>query len=168
MKKQAIQILLADDDTDDRLLFKEALEELTIATHLTVVKDGEQLLELLTKKGNKLPDVLFLDLNMPRKNGFIALGEIKRNSQLDQLPVIIFSTAFEPSKVKQVFNDAAHYYVRKPAGFSQLKKIIHQALTLITQDNSMPGKENFVLTGDLKSIPNENIPIQNKTRGKHK
>lgn len=64
---QKINILLADDDKADCLLFKEALEELPVSASLTMVHDGEQLVEELTKEGNKLPDVLFLDLNMPRK-----------------------------------------------------------------------------------------------------
>jgi CheY-like chemotaxis protein len=145
-----LNIFLADDDTVDCLLFKEALEELPLSAKLTTFENGEKLMERLTKKDNKLPDVLFLDLNMPRKNGFVTLGEIKRNNQLDSLPVIIFSTAFEQKKVNQVFRDAAHYYIRKPTDFSELKKIINKVLTLITQGNNpLPLKENFVITGDL-------------------
>ena len=90
-------------------------------------------MELLTKKGNKLPDILFLDLNMPRKNGFTALGEIKRNAELQQLPVFVYSTANERDKVKMVFRDAAHYYIQKPAEFSEIKKVIYLALTLIVE-----------------------------------
>ena len=88
-----INILLADDDTADCVLFKDALEELPVSGNLTIVNNGEQLKEELTKKRNKLPDVLFLDLNMPRKSGFASLGEIKRSTELQNLPVIIFSTA---------------------------------------------------------------------------
>jgi CheY-like chemotaxis protein len=151
-----LSIFLADDDKADCLLFKEALEKLPVSAKLTTFENGEQLMERLTKKQNKLPDVLFLDLNMPRKNGFISLGEIKRNNKLDSLPVIIFSTALEQDKVKQVFRDAAHYYIRKPTEFSELKKIIYEALTLITQGNNpLPAKEKFILTGDLKSVTNE-------------
>ncbi|MBK5284951.1 MAG: response regulator [Bacteroidia bacterium] len=154
MKSKPLNILLADDDKDDCLLFKEALKELPVSARLTTVHDGEQLLKRLTKKGNKLPDVIFLDLNMPRKNGFATLAKIKLNKKTEWLPVIIFSTSFEPHMVTQVFNDAAHYYIRKPAEFSQLKNVIQKALTLIAQkDISMPLKENFLLTGDLKTIP---------------
>jgi CheY-like chemotaxis protein len=78
-------------------------------------------MEWLTRKKNKLPDVLFLDLNMPRKNGFATLGEIKRNSKLQDLPVIIFSTATNKEMIKQVFKDAAHYYIQKPVHFGNLK-----------------------------------------------
>ncbi|HET6557941.1 MAG TPA: hypothetical protein VFG54_11545, partial [Prolixibacteraceae bacterium] len=68
MISQNFHVLLADDDKADCLHFKEALEELPVSARLTIVHNGEQLIEQLTKKGNKLPDVLFLDLNMPRKN----------------------------------------------------------------------------------------------------
>ena len=163
----ALNIFLADDDKADCLLFKEALEELPVAAKLTTFENGEQLMDWLTKKQNKLPDVLFLDLNMPRKNGFVSLGEIKRNNQLDSLPVIIFSTALEQDKVKQVFRDAAHYYIRKPTEFSKLKKVIYEALTLTTQKNNpFPVKEKFILTGDLKSIPSEIKSPKKKSPGK--
>jgi CheY-like chemotaxis protein len=149
-----INILLADDDKEDCLLFKKALEELPVTARLTIVNNGEQVMEELTKKGNKLPDVLFLDLNMPRKNGFVSLGEIKRSSALENLPVIIFSTASELETVKNVFRDAAHYYICKPADFSQWKKVIYEALTLITQENNpLPLEENFMITGASIVIP---------------
>lgn len=94
-------ILLADDDNDDCLLFKDALGDLPLATHLTIVRDGEQLMLLLNAK-EELPDVLFLDLNMPRRNGFDCLSEIKENEKLRSLPVIIFSTSFDPDIVNLV------------------------------------------------------------------
>lgn len=154
MISQHIKILLADDDNADCLLFKHALEELPVSTDLTIVHDGEQVIEELTRNGNKLPDVLFLDLNMPRKNGFASLGEIKRNTVLQELPVIIFSTTSELEAVKRVFRDAAHYYICKPDDFSQLKKVIYEALTLITQKNNpLPLKENFMITGASIIIP---------------
>lgn len=141
-----LHILLADDDKADRLLFKEALEELPVSARLTTVENGEQLMRQLTKKGTKFPDVLFLDLNMPRKNGFASLGEIKRNNKLEKLPVIIFSTALEQHKVRQVFKDAAHFYICKPSEFSELKKVIYKALTLIMKkDPLLPPKEKFLL-----------------------
>jgi len=154
MISQHINILLADDDKADCLLFKDALEELPVSAQLTTVHNGEQLMEELTKKGNTLPDVLFLDLNMPRKNGFASLGEIKRSSELQNLPVIIFSTSSEQESVKNVYRDAAHYYICKPVDFTQLKKVIYEGLTLITQKNhSLPLEEKFMITGDAVVIP---------------
>jgi CheY-like chemotaxis protein len=157
MISQNFHILLADDDEADCLLFKEALEELPVSAHLTIVHNGEQVIEELTKKGNKLPDVLFLDLNMPRKNGFAALGEIKRSRKLEDLPVIIFSTSSELGTIKNVYRDAAHYYICKPVDFQQLKRAIYEALTLISQeDNPLPLEENFIITGDSIIIPDSN------------
>jgi len=154
MISKKINILLADDDQGDCILFKDALEELPVSAHLTIVHNGEQVIEALTKKGSKLPDVLFLDLNMPRKSGFASLGEIKRNTQIQNLPVIIFSTSSDLESVKRVFRDAAHYYICKPVDFSQLKKVIYQALILITQEgNSLPLEDEFRITGDSVIIP---------------
>jgi CheY-like chemotaxis protein len=149
-----LNILLADDDQADCLLFKDALEELPVAASLSIVHNGEQVIEKLTKKRTKLPDVLFLDLNMPRKNGYATLGEIKRHKRLEKLPVIIFSTTCEQESIKRVFNDAAHYYICKPDDFLQLKKMIYEALMLITQKNiTIPLKESFMITGDSIPIP---------------
>jgi len=156
-----LNILLADDDQTDCLLFKEALEELPILSHLTTINNGEELMKHLRKRGNKLPDVLFLDINMPKKNGYASLAEIKSHARLEKIPVIIFSTASEQQmesiKINQVFKDAAHYYIRKPNTFSELKRVIHKVLTPILEKNiSLPYvKENFVITGDLKSISDE-------------
>lgn len=82
-----LSIILADDDIDDCLFFTEALEELKINIQLKIVHDGEELMRQLALKNNKY-DVLFLDLNMPRKNGFECLQEIKSNEKLISLPVI--------------------------------------------------------------------------------
>lgn len=156
---RTLNVYLADDDDADCLLFKEALAELPVKVNLTVLDDGQQLLDLLTKKGNQLPDVLFLDLNMPRKNGFASLGQIKRDEKLYDLPVIVFSTANDQEKVKDVFRDAAHYYIRKPAKFSELKEVIYKALELIAEGNiKLPKEENFMLTGEEKSTSDESTP----------
>jgi len=144
-----LKVLLAEDDNADCLLFEEVIAELPVTVNLFTVTNGEQLLDWLNKKGNKLPDVLFLDLNMPRKNGFAALGEIKRSSKLQDLPVIIFTTANDKERIKQVYRDAAHYYIRKPNNFPDLKKLIYKVLKLISDnDISLPDKNHFILNID--------------------
>jgi CheY-like chemotaxis protein len=153
MNLNKLNILLADDDTDDCIFFKEALEELLLSTHLTTVHDGEQLMQLLTNETNVLPHVLFLDLNMPRKNGFECLTEIKLSSKLKQLPVIVFSTSFEQEVVNQLYKNGAQYFIRKPSEFSQFKKIIQLSLALITTENIFQtARENFVITGETGLI----------------
>ncbi len=144
-----LNIILAEDDQDDRLLFEEVISELPVSVELTTFNNGEELMEWLNDDENHLPDALFLDLNMPRKNGFAALGEIKRNTKLQYLPVIIFSTTTNREMIKQVFKDAAHYYIRKPASFWELKELIYKSLKLIADnDLDLPGKESFLLTID--------------------
>src|ERR1035437_2560773 len=153
MHLKQLNILLADDDVDDCIFFKQAVDELLLPMNFTAVHDGEQLMKQLTNETNKLPHVLFLDLNMPRKNGFECLSEIKLNDKLKQLPVIMFSTSFEQGVVDQLYLNGARYFIRKPSAFTQFKKVIHQTLALIAQklpaDNvgniAQPTKENFVL-----------------------
>lgn len=140
-------ILLADDDKDDSFLFQDILDELPLATHLTTVYNGEQLMQLLNETKEKLPDVLFLDLNMPRKNGFDCLLEIKRSEKLKFLSVIIFSTSFEQEVVSLLYENGAHHYIRKPNSYRQLKRLIHQALILTeTTYIENPPHEKFVLS----------------------
>src|SRR5688572_24449291 len=92
---QPLNVLLVDDDVTDCLLFKEALGNLPITVNLTTVHDGDQLMNLLMTTHTRLPDVLFLDLHMPKKNGYAVLGLLKRELKLLQLPVIIFSAVSE-------------------------------------------------------------------------
>ena len=147
MNLKQLNILLADDDTDDCNFFKITLEKFLHPTRLTAVHDGEQLMELLTNETYELPDVIFLDINMPRKNGFECLSEIKLSKKLKQLPVIMFSTSLEQEVVNLLYRNGAQYFIRKPAEFSLFKKIIQQTITLIAQENiSQPTRENFVLT----------------------
>ncbi|TDB67463.1 response regulator [Arundinibacter roseus] len=129
-KFSALTILLAEDDPDDCLLFKDALDESPIKTELVTVANGEQLMKLLATS-NSLPDLLFMDLNMPRMNGFECLSEIRRNEQLNKLPIIIISTSSDKEKVAKLIHNGAQHYIRKSCDYNELKKFIHQALLLL-------------------------------------
>ncbi len=152
MTSHNINILLADDDKDDCMFFKEALEELQLQTKLTTVHDGEQLMQLLTDKSNDHFHVLFLDLNMPRKNGATCLQEIKSSKKLKSLPVIIFSTSYDEQIADLLYKNGAHYYICKPADFSEFQKVIQHAITLVSGKNSTePLKEKFLLNNLKKT-----------------
>ena len=141
-----LNILLADDDIDDCIFFKGVLEKIPLSTCLTAVHNGEELMQMLTKETYELPHVLFLDLNMPRKNGFECLSEIKLNEKLKLLPVVMFSTSHEQEVVSRLYLNGAQYFIRKPPVISQFEKIIEQTLTLIGQNNLFqPAREDFVL-----------------------
>ena len=146
MKTDSFNLLLADDDADDCIFFKEALEELPVSSTLKTVSDGDQLMDLLYTKPEPFPDILFLDLNMPRKTGVECLTEIKRNEKLRSLPVIIYSTSLDYEVVNLLFEKGAQHYIRKPGDFSKLKKVILEALTITSQNNPpKPDLENFVI-----------------------
>ena len=134
-----ISVLLADDDKDDRLLFGKALKALPFSSQLITVHDGEQLMNYLSENSDHLPDVLFLDINMPRKSGFECLSEIKENKKLKDLPVVMFSTFYprdmnyEQDMINTLLKIGAYEYIRKPDDFAQLKQVIHNALNLVIE-----------------------------------
>lgn len=140
------QVLLADDDSDDRFFFARTLSELPIPTQLTTVEDGEQLMNYLSVNHSTLPDILFLDLNMPKKNGVECLSEIKSTEQLKLLPVVIISTSVHEDAANLIYNGGAHYYVRK-TDIADLKKNLHHVLTLLAKNKFFrPARSKFILS----------------------
>ncbi len=151
MDTPLINILLADDDEDDCLFFKQALAELPVDSTLTTVHDGEELMQILAQKSAELPHVLFLDLNMPLKNGFECLLEIKHHEDLRQLPVVILSTYFGQDIADRLFKNGVQYCIQKPSEFDKLKQLIGQVLGLIANtDQARPTAEKFILNSTLK------------------
>lgn len=145
MTAKRLKILLADDDKDDRFFFDKAIKELDIPTELITVEDGEQLMSYLSENSENLPDVLFLDLNMPRKKGSECLSEINLNPKLKDLPVIIYSTSLHEDVADQLYRNGAFYYVQK-TDLSELEKILLQVLTRIAEKKfTRPPREGFIL-----------------------
>jgi CheY-like chemotaxis protein len=146
MENDALHILLADDDEDDRLFFKEALQEIKVKTKVTLVNDGMQLMNYLNQPGNRLPNVVFLDLNMPLKNGMDCLIEIRKNNKLKDLAVAIYSTSSSDEYIEEAFVRGANIYIKKPDDFAVLKVILEQVINLNWQyHTSGLKKENFLL-----------------------
>ena len=145
MNLKQLNVLLADDDLDDCRFFKEALEALPLTTKLTTVNDGEELMTYLLENTDHLPHVLFLDINMPRKNGFECLTEIKHHDKLKDLPVVMFSTSNAQDKINILFNTGADVYIRKPSNFAQLVQVIHHALPLAAENIFSNGKLKYIL-----------------------
>ena len=140
-----ISILLADDDIDDRQFFDRALKGLPIPTILTTVDNGEKLMTWLSENSTKLPDILFLDLNMPLKTGLECLSEIKKSEKLKQLPVIIYSTHNHEKDAGTLYQKGAHYYIRK-TDIMELSKALHRILSLMIKNKfARPAKDKFVL-----------------------
>jgi CheY-like chemotaxis protein len=112
-----------------------------------MVNNGERLMDYLSKNQEQLPDVLFLDLNMPRKSGFECLTEIVENIKLKDLPVVMFSTSYtldpnyEQSMIDVLYKLGAQDYIRKPGDFTKLKELIHQSLIKLIEKRTLKGKK---------------------------
>jgi len=145
MNRKKIQILLADDDMDDRRFFDDALKELPVLSQLTTVNDGEQLMQLLANETLDLPHVIFLDINMPRKTGAECLVEIKKQERLKHLPVIMFSTSNAADKINMLFKTGAIVYIHKPGDFSQLKQVIYHALPIATERTFSKNQLKYIM-----------------------
>jgi CheY-like chemotaxis protein len=146
MKKDPFHIILADDDATDRLLFKQAFEELKIETTVQMVNDGEQLMAHLAKKNTVLPQLLFLDLNMPLKDGLACLKEIRENEKLKNISIAIYSTSTSEKDKQKTFLLGANIYIQKPDNFNTLKQILEKVITTASIYQNPPfNKENFML-----------------------
>ncbi len=123
-------ILIADDDADDRMFLEQAMRQNCYNQCIQFVEDGEDLMEYLRRQGryNELnapwPNMLILDLNMPRKNGFQALSEIKNDPELRRLPVVVMSTSSADEDVIKTYNSGVNSFVTKPFNFNRLVEMV--------------------------------------------
>lgn len=146
MTNEPLRILLADDDEGDRLLFTVAFSEIKIKTNVFTVNSGIELMEWLKINSNPLPHILFLDLNMPPKNGLECLKEIRNNEKLKEIFVAIYSTSDSEKDMEETFQQGANIYITKPNDFNVLKQILYKAVstTLIYQGNTF-NRKNFLM-----------------------
>ncbi len=146
MENNPLHILLADDDESDRLLFKEAFKELKLKTVVQTVNDGKELMDYLKKKDARLPHIVFLDLNMPRKNGLECLIEIKNSEKLKDISIAIYSTSASEKDIEETFYNGANVYIKKPNNFNKLKEVLSKAVSATHLYREPPfNKENFLL-----------------------
>lgn len=147
MEIEKLQLLLVDDDADDRLFFIDALNEIKIRTHISWLSDGVYLMEHLNKPNVRLPDLLFLDLNMPRKGGIECLKEIRQDPRLKEISIVIYSTSSSEQDIEDTFVLGANVYLRKPNDFSELKRILEEVVSINWQyQTSGLNKDNFLLS----------------------
>jgi CheY-like chemotaxis protein len=145
MEADYIHIIIADDDEDDRLFFTDAFDELKINTKVQTCSDGVELMDYLNKEDSILPNVLFLDLNMPMKNGLECLHEIKANKRFDDIVIAIYSTSSSEEHIEETFICGANIYIKKPSDFNELKKTLSYVVTLNWQyHTSGLNKDNFL------------------------
>ena len=142
--KKTTHILFSDDDTDDALLFTQAADLLTSPILLSFAEDGEQLMRYLAKE--MLPDMIFLDLNMPVKNGFECLRDIRGDKKLDWLPVIVYTTSDSTKDIDTCFELRANRYVVKPTSFESIIKTLKKILLIDFRKEPFCSRENFLLS----------------------
>lgn len=139
-------VYLADDDADDRLLFEEALMEVSKNIALTTAHNGEQLMKILDDTTPPPPHLIFLDLNMPLKNGLECLDAIKKDNKLKDIPVVIFSTSCQKEAIDKVYSRGADYYICKPDNYQKLKTVLNRMFSIdLTGIHSRPSRENFLI-----------------------
>lgn len=126
-----ITILMADDDADDRMLTKDALDESRVMNELYFVEDGEELLDYLYRRGKfsdpasaPRPGLILLDLNMPRKDGREALREIKADPALRRIPIVIMTTSKAEEDIFRSYDLGANSFITKPVTFERLVELM--------------------------------------------
>ncbi len=122
-QRNTVQILIADDDPEDRLLIKDALQESHLLNELVFVNDGEELMAYL-RSTPVLPGIILLDLNMPRMDGREALKEIKSHPHLKQIPVVVLTTSIAEEDIFRTYNLGVNSFITKPVKFTSLVTIM--------------------------------------------
>ena len=127
---EQFHILMADDDVDDRQFFSEAVGELKMNNKLSLFNDGTELMDFLENPEIDVPQILFLDLNMPGKNGLDCLAEIRSNPKYNNLSIAIYSTSSSEKDIEASFVGGANVYIKKPNDFIKLKKAIKDVISI--------------------------------------
>jgi CheY-like chemotaxis protein len=145
MQPEKLHILLAEDDRDDRLFFKDAFSVLKIQHSLTICEDGTTLMDHLNTTAN-LPDIIFLDINMPGKNGMECLREMKASERLRDISVAIFSSLTSEQIQEEAFIAGANVYIKKPNDLEVLRKILSEVVCInwLYMTDGL-NRENFML-----------------------
>jgi CheY-like chemotaxis protein len=135
-------VLIADDDPGDVLLIEEALETTGNIQAVHVARDGQEAVAFLHRTGKYAgaprPDVVFLDLNMPRKNGRQVLAEIKSDPQLASIPILVFTTSQDPDDILTAYSLHANAYVTKPINLDDFTTIVARIQEFFTQIANLP------------------------------
>ena len=139
----ARQVMLAEDDDEDFMVFDLALQETQLKVVLRRAENGEILIKLLD---DNVPDILFLDMHMPCKDGQQCLREIRANKKYDSLPIIIYSSLRDLVTIDYCYREGANLYAVKPTSFQELKAVLIKILTVDWKKFLYyPNRSDFVL-----------------------
>jgi CheY-like chemotaxis protein len=145
MNTKPITILLAEDDEEDRYLIGEALDEGRVPHRLYVVENGEQLLDYLYRRGKyadleqwPVPDLILLDLNMPRKDGREVLEEIRFDPELRRTPIVVLTTSSADEDIVRSYDQGVSGFVTKPVTFRELMEVMKSIGTYWGKTSTLP------------------------------
>jgi DNA-binding response OmpR family regulator len=146
MNAQATHVLIAEDDEDDFEIFSSAINEMPFEILLSRAEDGNVLIKFLA---NEIPDILFLDVLLPCKDGRACIREIRSNKRFDELPVITYSSIRQEETIEFFYREGANLFVFKPSSFNELKEILQKILSINWKTTMyFPPKAQFVMNRD--------------------
>ena len=119
-----LKLLLAEDDPDDQVLIRDAIDLTGITSNIDIVEDGESLIESLLRKDEDRPDVVLLDLNMPKTDGREALKKIRRHPQIKDIPVFVLTTSTDQKDIIMCSQLGVKAYITKPNSFAELVEVL--------------------------------------------
>ena len=144
LDQAAKQVMIAEDDDDDFMVFSVAIKETSYKVLIIRAEDGNLLLKLLEEN---IPDILFLDLNMPCKDGKECLKVIRASRRYDSLPIIIYSSLSDLTSIEYCFREGSNLYMVKPTDYGELKTALERILTVNwSKTLYFPQRENYVVT----------------------
>ena len=130
MTSQPVEILLVEDNEDDVVIIQEVFADMVLGTLINVVRDGEEALAYLQRKGKykvaRMPEIVLLDINMPKKNGFEVLEAMKKDPRLQSLPVIMLTTSHREEDIVRSYAKGACSYIHKLVDLDEFKQLIKQ------------------------------------------
>ena len=142
MPKRMIDILLVEDNEDDIILTLESFDEIDAATITHVVRDGEEAVSFLRRTGSHVnaprPNLIVMDINMPKMNGFEVLDNIKGDPSLRQIPVVILTTSDRFEDINRAYQLGASSYIPKPVGFDNFVSVAQQFSTYWSEVSRIP------------------------------
>jgi CheY-like chemotaxis protein len=135
-------IWLADDDVDDQEIFIEVIEQILPSVPVSIFSNGDALLAAF--EAGKKPDILFLDINMPCRDGLDCLKQIRLNTNNEKLPVIIFSSSVQPKHINDSYTLGASLYYKKPSSFNELIQGLSNLLCMDWKDPYTITKAHYI------------------------
>lgn len=139
MNQRPIDILLVEDNRGDILVTTEAFEESALRTSICVARDGQEAVDLLEDATRSYrPDLILLDLNLPRLDGHQVLARLKRHKELKRIPVMILTSSREPGDVLRAYDEHANSYLTKPVGIDDMQSMVESVQTFWFRHNVPP------------------------------